>query len=140
VPTQAEVNGDFQRVNRPQRQVPRFWKANSYLRFLLLGRPTHHSFPLAVSQVRAPGKQFPGNKIPQSCISKVSQSLLSLVPNADQPARTQQTIRQNFVPVTTWSNWIITGDHNLTSKQALHGVYWRNHGTTFRWLHPKSAE
>src|SRR5258707_15631221 len=58
----------------------------------------------------APGQQFPGNKIPGSCISKVSQSLLGFVP---KPTNSQElsNYSPNFVPVITWSNWIITGDH-----------------------------
>jgi hypothetical protein len=127
VPTQAEVSGDFSALTDPN-AGPRLGKPIPI--FVPIAWASDPSLmPAGCVPGAAPGKQFPGNKIPQSCISKVSQSLLTLVPQPTNPQEVKN-YSPNFVPVTTWSNWIITGDHNLTSKQALHGVYWRNHGTT----------
>jgi hypothetical protein len=127
VPTPAMLTGDFSALTDPN-AGPRFGKPIPI--FVPIAWASDPSLiPAGCVPGAAPGQQFPGNKIPQSCISKVSQSLLPFVP---KPTNSQEVnnYSPNFVPVTTWSNWIITGDHNLTSKQALHGVYWRNHGST----------
>src|SRR5437879_5734168 len=74
VPTQAEVNGDFSGLVIPgtTTQIPIFvpiaWQSNPSL------------MPAGCVPGAAPGQQFPGNKIPSNCISKVSQSLLGFVP------------------------------------------------------------
>lgn len=123
VPSQAMVNGDFSQLVIPGTTtpipifVPIAWQSDPSL------------MPTGCVPGAAPGQQFPGNKIPQSCISKVSQSLLGFVP---KPTNSQEITNYSptFVPLNTWTNWIITGDHNLTAKQALHGVYWRNYGST----------
>ncbi len=127
VPTSAEVNGDFSGLTDPNVGptfgtpvkifVPIAWQSNPSL------------MPAGCVPGAAPGQQFPGNKIPSSCISKASQSLLGLVP---KPTNSQEVNNYSptFVPVNTWTNWSIAGDHNLTSKQALHGVFWHNYGST----------
>ena len=127
VPTPAMVNGDFSGLTDPH-AGPTF--GNPVPIFVPIAWASDPSLmPAGCVPGAAPGQQFPGNKIPSSCISKVSQSLLGFVP---KPTNSQElsNYSPNFVPLTTWSNWIITGDHTLTSKQALHGVYWRNHGST----------
>src|SRR5216683_3056393 len=126
VPTQAMVSGDFSGLTDPNvgqtfgNPIPIFvpiaWKANPAL------------MPAGCVPGAAPGAQFPGNKIPSSCISKVSQSLLGFIPNPTSPGEIDN-YSPTFVPVNTQTNWGITADHNLTSRQALHGVVWRNHGT-----------
>ncbi len=126
VPTQAMVSGDFSGLTDPNAGktfgnpipifVPIAWQANPAL------------MPAGCVPGAAPGQRFPGNKIPSSCISKVSQSLLGFIPKPTSPGEIDN-YSPTFVPVNTQTNWGITADHNLTSRQALHGVVWRNRGT-----------
>jgi len=75
----------------------------------------------------APGKQFPGNIIPQSCISAVSQTLLKFIPAPNISNAVGNN--SNFFPRSSVldlePSFIFNIDHNLTSKQAIHGLYWR---------------
>ena len=73
----------------------------------------------------APGLQFPGNVIPQSCFSTVSKSLLGFVPKPTSSGEVSN-FQPGFVPLDAHTVWGFTLDHNLTARQALHGVYWRN--------------
>jgi hypothetical protein len=121
VPSQAMVNGDFSQLVVPGTNtpipifVPIAWQSDPSLR------------PAGCVPGVAPGKQFPGNKIPSSCISKVSQSLLGFVPKPTSPGEIDN-YSPTFVPVNIQTNWGITADHNLTSRQALHGAVWHNYG------------
>jgi hypothetical protein len=128
VPTPAMVSGDFSGLVDPvfgtpvTIYVPTAWASDPSL------------MPAGCVPGAAPGQPFPGNKIPSSCISKVSQSLLGFIPKPNANGSGSNGLNSNyyptFVPVKTQTNWAISGDHNLTSKQALHAVYWRNHQGT----------
>ena len=129
LPTPAELGGDFSQAFAPGTTtaipiyVPISWASNSAL------------IPAGCTPGAAPGAQWPGNKIPTSCFSKVSSSLLSQYPI---PAPSTSGVIQNYVPKTVSLNlqtdYSIKGDYNLTSNQALHGWWWRqlypqpNHG------------
>jgi len=123
VPTPAMIGGDFSGLVVPgtATQVPIFvpiaWQSDPSL------------MPAGCNPGAPAGQQFPGNIIPQSCISTVSKSLLGFVP---QPTNSNQIFNYSptFVPVIKETNWGLTIDHSLTAKQALHGVYWRNHAST----------
>jgi hypothetical protein len=126
IPTQAMLNGDFSGLfevdtkgNRFQVpiMVPIAWASNPSL------------MPAGCVPGANPGQRFPNNTIPQSCFSSVSKSLLGFVPKPSTSGDVNN-YSPTFVPVNTWTNWGLTIDHNLTSKQALHGVYWRNRGGT----------
>ena len=123
IPTPAFLNGDFSGLVIPGTTtpipifVPIAWQSDPAL------------MPAGCVPGAAPGQQFPGNVIPPSCFSTVSQSLLGFVPGPSNSAETLN-YSPHFVPLITWTNWGFTVDHNLTSKQALHGVYWRNRGNT----------
>ncbi len=120
LPTQAEISGDFSGLVNPQSgasipiYVPIAWASNPAL------------IPAGCSPGAAPGSQWPGNKIPTSCFSQVSAGVLSQFP---LPAPSNSNIVNNFVPTTIPLNlqtsYSINIDHNLTTKQALHGLYWR---------------
>jgi hypothetical protein len=120
LPTQAEVSGDFSGLVNPQSgasipiYVPIAWASNPAL------------IPAGCNPGAAPGSQWPGNKIPTSCFSTVSAGVLSQFP---LPAPSNSNIINNFVPTTIPLNlqtsYSINVDHNLTTKQAIHGLYWR---------------
>jgi len=119
VPTQALLNGDFSALVIPgtTTQIPIFvpisWRSDPSL------------MPAGCDPGAAPGLQFPGNVIPQSCFSTVSKSLLRFVPKATSSGEVSN-FQPGFVPLDAHTVWGFTLDHNLTAKQALHGVYWRN--------------
>jgi hypothetical protein len=123
VPTQAMMNGDFSGLVVPGTTtpipifVPIAWQSNPSL------------MPAGCNPGAAPGQQFPGNIIPQSCFSTVSKSLLGFVPKPTSGGEVNN-YSPSFVPVDAQTVWGVTIDHNLTAKQALHGVYWRNHQST----------
>ncbi len=122
LPTAAEVGGDFSGlVNAISGApipiyVPIAWASNSSL------------IPAGCNPGAAPGSQFPGNKIPTSCFSKVSAGVLSQYPLPAPNAPGHNGIN-NFAPTTILLNlqtdYSINIDHNLTTKQALHGIYWQ---------------
>jgi len=119
VPTEAFVNGDFRELVIPgtTTQIPIFvplsWKADPSL------------MPSGCDPGAAPGQQFPGNVIPQSCFSTVSKSLLGFVPKPTSAGEVSN-FQPAFVPLNAHTVWGVTLDHNFNSRQALHGVYWRN--------------
>ncbi len=122
LPTAAEVGGDFSGlVNAISGApipiyVPIAWASNSSL------------IPAGCNPGAAPGSQFPGNKIPTSCFSQVSAGVLSQYPLPAPNAPGHNGIN-NFAPTTILLNlqtdYSINIDHNLTTKQALHGIYWQ---------------
>jgi hypothetical protein len=104
--------------------VPIAWKSNPAL------MPAGCIVP--ASGPGSPGTQWPANTIPQSCISTVSQSLLKYIPSPtvkNAPGNNSNYV-PSFVPLETQSDWSVNMDHNFTSKQALHGVYWRQYFPT----------
>jgi hypothetical protein len=122
LPTPAELSGDFSGMVNPQSgapiliYVPTAWATNPSL------IPAGCSLPAGVS----PGSQWPNNKIPSSCFSQVSAGVLKQFP---LPAPDNSNVVNNFipksVPLDLQTDFSINVDHNLTTKQAIHGVYWR---------------
>jgi len=129
VPTPAEIGGNFSGLVNPTTGaaipifVPVAWKANPSL------IPGGCSVP--ASGPGSPGTQWVGNIIPQSCFSANSKALLSFIPKPSVPFTTPGSENRNYspsyVPVQTDRDWMFNVDHNLTSKQALHFLYWRQY-------------
>ena len=126
LPTAAELGGDFSGLVNPQSGAP-----------ILIYVPTAWGLPggpalipagctVPASGPGSPGTQWPGNKIPSSCFSQVSAGLLKQYP---LPAPDNANVINNFipkgVPLNLQTDYSINIDHNLTTKQAIHGVYWR---------------
>lgn len=119
LPTPAELSGDFSGLTNPQTGafiqifVPSAWASNPSL------IPAGCTHP-------APGTQWPGNKIPTSCFSSVSAGVLKQFP---LPAPSNGNVINNFIPtaipLNLQTSYSINVDHNLTTKQAIHGLYWR---------------
>jgi hypothetical protein len=125
IPTPAELGGDFSQAFNPANPtqvipiyVPISWASNPAL------IPSNCTVPS--SGPGSPGTQWPGNKIPTTCISTVSSGLLSQFPI---PATSNSSLINNFDPTAISldlnNDLSVNIDHNLTSKQALHGLYWR---------------
>jgi hypothetical protein len=125
IPTQAELGGDFSAAFNPANgttlipiYVPVSWGTNPSL------IPEGCSIP--GSGPGSPGTQWPGNKIPTTCFSQVSSGLLTQFPI---PAPSNSSLINNYDPTAVSLNinndFSVNIDHNLTSKQALHGLYWR---------------
>lgn len=108
VPTQAEVGGDFSALLPTPIFVPPTFVA-----------PSGCASP-------GPGKQWPGNKIPTSCFSALSKSLLPFIPAPALPGLSNNANSLVGVLPTRQTNWGFSIDHNLTDKQKLHGSYWRD--------------
>src|SRR6266566_114204 len=127
LPTQAELSGDFSGLVNPNNGkpipvfVPTAWASNASL--IPAGCAVPSSGP------GSPGTQWPGNKIPTSCFSQVSAGLLKQFPI---PAPTNATaVINNYNPTTISLNLqtdvSVNMDHNLSAKQAIHGLYWRQY-------------
>lgn len=126
VPTAAELSGDFSGLVNPVTLVPtpifvpKAWASNPAL------IPSGCVVP--ASGPGSPGTQWPGNKIPTSCFSQVSAGLLKQFP---LPAPSNSRVINNYSPQTITLNLqtdvSVNIDHNLTSKQAIHGLYWRQY-------------
>jgi hypothetical protein len=127
LPTAAELSGDFSGLVNPNNNnapipifVPISWKSNPSL------IPAGCTIPGFATPQAAAGQQFPGNKIPSTCFSTVSAGLLKQFP---LPAPTSSAVVSNYIPTTIPLNLqtdlSVNIDHNLTSKQALHGLFWR---------------
>ena len=127
IPTPAQIGGDFSGLVNPTTGapvpifVPVAWASNPSL------IPSGCTVP--ASGLGSPGTQWPGNKIPQSCFSANSKALLSFIPKPSVPFTTPGSENLNYspsyIPVQTDRDWMFNVDHNLTSKQALHFLYWR---------------
>jgi len=125
LPTQAEVGGDFSGLVNPTTNalipiyVPIAWKANPAL------IPAGCTVP--TTGAGSPGTPWPGNKIPTSCFSTVSAGILKQYPLPTPSNPSSET--SNYTPTTTSLNletsFSVNIDHNLTSKQAIHGLFWR---------------
>jgi hypothetical protein len=127
LPTPAELSGDFSGLVDPNTGthtpifVPTAWASNLSL------IPAGCTVP--ATGAGSPGTQWPGNKIPASCFSQVSAGLLKQFPI---PAPTNSSaVINNYNPTTISLNLqtdiSVNIDHNLTSKQAIHGLYWRQY-------------
>jgi hypothetical protein len=146
LPSQAELSGNFSGLVNPStgKSIPIFvpisWASNPAL------IPAGCAIPGFASPQAAAGQQFPGNIIPTSCFSKVSAGLLKQFP-LPTPGNTSSEVN-NYTPATTSLNLqtdlSVNIDHNLTSKQAIHGLYWRQFypsPNTGDWVNsPLSAE
>ena len=128
LPTQAELSGDFSALVDPSNPgthipifVPTAWGSNPSL------IPSGCTIPGFASPQAAAGQQFPGNKIPTSCFSSVSAGLLKQFP-LPSPTNANSEV-SNYTPATTSLNletsFSVNIDHSLTSKQSLHGLFWR---------------
>lgn len=122
LPTAAEVGGDFSQAFNPGNPtqvipiyVPISWATDASL------------IPAGCVPGALPGQQWPGNKIPTSCFSQESQALLKAYPLPTPGSN----IVNNYTPTVTDLNLqtdvSVNADYNLTSKQAIHGFYWRQH-------------
>ena len=107
VPTPAMVQGDFSGYPLPI-FVPQNFVA-----------PAGCAAP-------ARGQQWPGNIIPSACFSALSKTVLPLIPAPVKAGLSGNMTSQVGVIATRQSNWGFSIDHNLTSKQALHGSFWRD--------------
>jgi Carboxypeptidase regulatory-like domain len=113
VPTPAEVGGDFSGyVDGNGKQIP-IYVPQGFV------APTGCTAP-------APGQQWPGNKIPTSCFSSTSASLLKFVPTPSLPGLTNNMLPTVGVLPIRQTNWGFSIDHNLTDRQKLHGSFWRD--------------
>lgn len=78
-----------------------------------------------------PGQPFPGNKIPASCISPLSSSLLQYLPNPDiSGGLDSNKTYAKFVNPNIQHVWGFTVDQNITAKQSIHYSQWRNSYST----------
>lgn len=128
LPTQAELSGDFSGLTNPGtgQSIPIFvpvsWSNPNLI-------PSGCTIPGFASPQLAAGHQFPGNKIPTNCFSQVTTGLLKQFP-IPSPTNTSQEVN-NYTPATTSLNLqtdiSVNIDHNITSKQAIHGLYWRQY-------------
>ncbi|HKW62917.1 MAG TPA: carboxypeptidase regulatory-like domain-containing protein [Candidatus Acidoferrum sp.] len=138
LPTQAELSGDFSALVDPSNPtthipifVPTAWGSNPAL------IPSGCTIPGFATPQAAAGQQFPGNKIPSSCFSQVSAGILKQFP-LPSPSNPNSEVN-NYTPATTSLNlekaFSVNIDHNLTSKQAVHGLFWRQ-----RYPQPNSGD
>lgn len=122
LPTAAEVSGDFSGLVNAITGAP----IPIYVPISWASTPS--LIPAGCNPGAAPGSPFPGNKIPTSCFSQVSAGLLKQYPLPAPNAPGHNGIN-NFTPTTILLNlqtdYSINVDHNLTTKQALHGIYWQ---------------
>jgi hypothetical protein len=124
MPTQAEVGGDFSQLTNPASGalipifVPLAWGTSPSL------IPSGCTLP--TTGPGSPGTQWPGNKIPTSCFSTVSQSLLALkdIPSPSIASLEVSNYNPAYVPINDEKAYSVNIDHNLTVKQALHGWWW----------------
>ena len=109
----------FQRLGRAGREsqipifVPIAWRDDPSL------------MPAGCEPGASPGEQFPGNVIPRSCFSAVSKSLLGFIPRPTS-SDAFDNFQSGFIPLLAHTVWGFTLDHNINSKQVIHGAYWRN--------------
>jgi len=125
VPTPAMVGGDFSGLVDGQGHainiyVPTAWAANPVL------------IPAGCTPPVAPGQQWPGNKIPSTCISAASAQVASLIaaPNLTSTFSLNNATSRAGVGLFRQPNWGFSIDHNLTDRQKIHGSFWRDKETT----------
>jgi hypothetical protein len=124
VPTQAEVGGDFSSLvdgnGTPINiYVPTAWAGNPAL------------IPSGCTPPVAPGQQWPGNKIPSTCISSATAQITPLIASPNVPGTLSNNVTSEAgIGVFRQPNWGFSIDHNLTEKQKIHGSFWRDKETT----------
>ena len=74
----------------------------------------------------APGQPFPGNVIPQSCISSISKTLFSAIPAPTGPGTVNNLASQVTSAPTTQTNWGFNIDETFTANQTAHVSFWRD--------------
>ncbi len=77
-----------------------------------------------------PGQPIPGNVIPQSCISPLSASLLSQIPDPTLTGLTNNINSQLGVVTTNQTSWGYTLDHNISERFSLHFSQWHDAQTS----------
>jgi len=113
IPTPAEVGGDFSGyLDGTGKQIPIFV-------------PQGFVAPAGCA-APAPGQPWTGNKIPTSCFSTTSASLLKFIPAPINSNLNNNGSSSVGVLPTRQTNWGFSIDHNLTERQKLHGSFWRN--------------
>jgi hypothetical protein len=98
-----------------------------------------HQFPIYVPPgfvapagciAPAPGQPWPGNTIPTSCFSTLSQSILKSLPDPQLNSLSNNTQSLVGVLLNRQFSRGFSIDHNLTDRQKLHGSFWRDHEPT----------
>jgi hypothetical protein len=116
IPTQPMVGGDFGALlalSTPETiYVPQGFVA-----------PTGCNAP-------APGQPWLNNVIPTECFSKVSATLLPLVPQTSLSGLSNNVTSQVGVLPTRQTNIGFSLDHNLTEAQKIHGSFWNDEWST----------
>ncbi len=74
----------------------------------------------------APGTPFPNNIIPANCLSPLSASLLSQVPDPTLPGLTNNLNSQLGVIPFTQDSWGFTVDHTFSPRHSIHYSEWRD--------------
>ncbi len=76
----------------------------------------------------APGTPFPNNIIPANCISPISASVLTQIPDPTIPGALTQNINSQLGVITTnQTSWGYTVDHNINERHSLHFSQWHDH-------------
>jgi hypothetical protein len=112
-PTAAEVAGDFSALPNP------------------IFDPAAGQPGSCTANGNVPGTKFIGNVIPKACFSATSSSLLQYVPTATLPGFANNTSNQIGVLPTRQNPWGFTIDHNITDRQSIHFVGWRDKQTSY---------
>jgi hypothetical protein len=82
-----------------------------------------------------PGEQFPGNVIPSGCISPLSQTLLSELPDPTLSGLTSNLPYQVGTIPARQLSWGYTIDEVLTRNQSIHFSQWRD-----SWQQPECCD
>lgn len=117
VPTAAMKTGDFSAFPQPI-YVPQ------------------GPLPAGCNPGAAPGQQFPGNIIPQSCFSSVSKTLIPLIPNPVVGGFFNNLPSQITDIPTRQTNWGFNIDEQVTQTQAVHFSFWRDKFNSSAFDHP----
>ena len=121
LPTVAEKSGDFSGYGATD--------ANGVFHQFPIFVPPGFVAPAGCA-APASGQQWPGNTIPTSCFSTLSQNILKSLPDPQLTALSNN--QQSLVGVLNnrQFSWGFSIDHNLTDRQKLHGSFWRDHEPT----------
>ncbi len=119
LPTPLQKNGDFSALaDSSGKQIPVFDPASGLAGSCTAGGAT-------------PGKQFPGNVIPQACISPIARSLLQYMPDPSLPGfSNNQSSLLGVLPVRQ-NPWGFTIDHSISDRQSIHWAMWRDKQTSY---------
>lgn len=112
-PTAAEIGGDFSGLGYP------------------IFNPAAGQAGSCTAAGNTPGQPFIGSVIPKACFSPTTSSLLQYVPVATLPGFANNLPNQVGVLPTRQNPWGFTIDHNITDKQSIHFVGWRDKQTGY---------